>query len=181
MSRHTLKGVALGAAILLAGCDGLLDVTNPGPINDADLNTTVAMPALVVGMSADLSAALSTTAIWGSLWGDDYYHSGTLGAPHDLRPGHHRTHRHRPVVGRCPAGPLGGRERHRADEESAGHGLRGLRPDPARLPARGVRQPHPRRERVQRGLRRRARGGLQGGLHPRGAALHGGADGSPRR
>ena len=81
MSRHTMKGVALGAALLLAGCDGLLDVTNPGPINDADLNTSVAMPALVVGMSADLSAAVSTTAIWGSLWGDDHFHSGTLGAP----------------------------------------------------------------------------------------------------
>ena len=81
MSRHTMKGVALGAALLVAGCDGLLDVTNPGPINDADLNTTVAMPALVVGMSADLSSALSTTAIWGSVWSDDLYHSGTLGAP----------------------------------------------------------------------------------------------------
>lgn len=81
MSRHTMKGVALCAALLAAGCDGLLDVTNPGPINDEDLNTSVAMPALVVGMSADLSVALSTTAIWGSLWGDDLYHSGTLGAP----------------------------------------------------------------------------------------------------
>lgn len=81
MSRQTMKGVALGAALLLVGCDGLLDVTNPGPINDADLNTTVAMPALVVGMSGDLSAALSTTAIWGSIWSDDLYHSGTLGAP----------------------------------------------------------------------------------------------------
>lgn len=81
MSRQTMKGVALGAALLLAGCDGLLDVTNPGPINDADLNTTVAMPALVVGMSGDLSAALSTTVIWGSVWSDDHFHSGTLGAP----------------------------------------------------------------------------------------------------
>jgi hypothetical protein len=76
-----MKGVALGAALLLAGCDGLLDVTNPGPINDVDLNTPSAMPALVVGMSGDLSVALSTTTIWGSVWSDDLYHSGTLGAP----------------------------------------------------------------------------------------------------
>ncbi len=81
MSRHTIRGVALIAAVLAVGCDGLLDVTNPGPINDADLNTPVAMPALVVGMSGDLSSALSITTIWGSVWSDDLFHSGTLGAP----------------------------------------------------------------------------------------------------
>lgn len=81
MSRQTIKGVALCAALLAAGCDGLLDVTNPGPINDKDLNTVSAMPALVVGMSADLSVGLSNTVIWGSVWSDDLFHSGTLGAP----------------------------------------------------------------------------------------------------
>jgi len=81
MSRHTIRGVALIAAVLAVGCDGLLDVTNPGPINDVDLDTPVAMPALVVGMSGDLSSALSITVIWGSVWSDDLFHSGTLGAP----------------------------------------------------------------------------------------------------
>jgi starch-binding outer membrane protein, SusD/RagB family len=81
MSRHTMQGVALCAALLVAACDGLLDVTNPGPINDNDLNTVVAMPALVAGMSGDLSEAHSTTTIWGSVWSDDLTHSGTLGAP----------------------------------------------------------------------------------------------------
>jgi hypothetical protein len=81
MSRQTTRGVALIAAVFAAGCDSLLDVTNPGPIDDADLNTVVAMPALVVGMSGDLSVALSTTVIWGSVWSDDLKHSGTLGAP----------------------------------------------------------------------------------------------------
>ena len=81
MRRQTTTGFALCAALLSAGCDGILDVTNPGPINDEDLNTISAMPALVVGMSADLSVALSETAIWGSVWSDDLTHSGTLGAP----------------------------------------------------------------------------------------------------
>lgn len=81
MSRQSIIGFALCTALLSAGCDGILDVTNPGPINDEDLNTVAAMPALVVGMSADLSVSLSETAIWGSVWSDDLTHSGTLGAP----------------------------------------------------------------------------------------------------
>jgi starch-binding outer membrane protein, SusD/RagB family len=74
-------GVLSVAVLLTVGCDGLLEVTNPGPIADEDLNTPAAMPALVVGMAADLSVALSTTTIWGSVWSDDLTHSGTLGAP----------------------------------------------------------------------------------------------------
>jgi hypothetical protein len=72
----------LGAGLaLLTACGDLLDVTNPGPIADADLDTPAAMPALVAGMSGDLSSALSTTVVWGSVWSDDLRHSGTLGAP----------------------------------------------------------------------------------------------------
>ena len=41
---------------LLAACD--LQVSNPGPINDAQLDNTTAIPALVNGMSGDLSFAL---------------------------------------------------------------------------------------------------------------------------
>lgn len=54
-------GVVLaGLVILVTGCD--LSVTNPGPIADVALNTPSAMPALVVGMSADLSVAVTQTA-----------------------------------------------------------------------------------------------------------------------
>lgn len=69
------------AALVAAGCGDLLEVTNPGPIADEALNTPAAMQALVTGMSADLSVAVSTTSIWGSVWSDDLTHSGTLGAP----------------------------------------------------------------------------------------------------
>lgn len=72
---------AAAAAFFTAACGDLLDVTNPGPVADDDLNDPSAMTALVVGMSGDLSAGLSTTAIWGSVWSDDLTHSGTLGAP----------------------------------------------------------------------------------------------------
>lgn len=57
------------------------DVQNPGPIDEAALNSKEALPGLVVGMSADYSVALSLTTRWGSVWGDDLTHSGTLGAP----------------------------------------------------------------------------------------------------
>ncbi len=76
------KLVLVGAAaVLLGGCDALFDITNPGPIEDAALDTPAAMPGLVAGMSADLSVAVSDVAIWSVLWSDELGHSGTLGAP----------------------------------------------------------------------------------------------------
>lgn len=57
------------------------DVENPGPIAESALNTSSAVPGLVVGMSADLSFAYRTTTLWGSVWADDQTHSGTFSAP----------------------------------------------------------------------------------------------------
>lgn len=57
------------------------DVENPGPIAESALNTSSAVPGLVVGMSADLSFAHRTTTRWGSVWGDELTHSGTFSAP----------------------------------------------------------------------------------------------------
>src|SRR6056297_3585099 len=57
------------------------DVENPGPIAESALNSSSAVPGLVVGMSADLSFAHRTTTRWGSVWGDDLTHSGTFSAP----------------------------------------------------------------------------------------------------
>lgn len=75
---HLVILLGLSAA---AGCSGLLDITNPGGTQDEGLNDDSAIPALVTGMSADLSVALARTAVWGSVWSDDLSHSGTLGAP----------------------------------------------------------------------------------------------------
>ena len=77
--------VSAGAVFLAlagtAGCGDLLTVTNPGGIQDEALNSSASVPALVTGMSADLSLALARTSWWGSVWSDDLTHSGTLGAP----------------------------------------------------------------------------------------------------
>jgi hypothetical protein len=83
MRNATVLGRAALAVALLApaACSDFLDVTNPGPIADDALNGREAMPGLVVGMAADLSAAVSQVSIWSVLWGDDLRHSGTLGAP----------------------------------------------------------------------------------------------------
>lgn len=54
--RNGLSAVALMAAVALAGCDGFFEVSNPGRILDADLNTPEGLNALVTGMSSDFSA-----------------------------------------------------------------------------------------------------------------------------
>jgi starch-binding outer membrane protein, SusD/RagB family len=48
--------VVVAAALAAVGCD--TSVTNPGPVQDSQLNTPSAMPMLVNGMSGDLSVAL---------------------------------------------------------------------------------------------------------------------------
>ena len=71
------KLIAITAVILLSGCD----VQNPGPIEESALNSSNAIPGLVVGMSADLSFAYTSTTYWGSIWADEQTHSGTFSAP----------------------------------------------------------------------------------------------------
>jgi hypothetical protein len=53
------RSIALLCLLPMAACGDFLDVTNPGPVEDGALNTPEAMPALVHGMSSDLSYALS--------------------------------------------------------------------------------------------------------------------------
>lgn len=76
-----VRTVPVLAATALAGCGDLLEVTNPGGIQDDALNGAASVPALVTGMSGDLSVALARASWWGSVWSDDLTHSGTLGAP----------------------------------------------------------------------------------------------------
>ena len=61
---HRLVGVTVTVAAL-AGCD--LSVSNPGPIEDTQLNTPTAVPAIVNGMSGDLSFALGNYVDRGAL------------------------------------------------------------------------------------------------------------------
>ncbi|HEU4643600.1 MAG TPA: RagB/SusD family nutrient uptake outer membrane protein [Gemmatimonadaceae bacterium] len=61
-----------------AACD--LSVTNPGSTRDQDLNTPSAMPALVNGMSGDLSYSLGYLAREGSVMTDELRESGTYPA-----------------------------------------------------------------------------------------------------
>src|SRR5579872_6331302 len=99
---HTLRGRAvhivpgallLAAVALCAACD--MTVTNPGPVQDSQLNTPTAMPMLVNGMSGDLSNALGSYLDRGAIATDElvdagnynaesYYAVGVLNAQDDI-------------------------------------------------------------------------------------------------
>ncbi|MBL8960418.1 MAG: RagB/SusD family nutrient uptake outer membrane protein [Gemmatimonadetes bacterium] len=70
------RALHLVGAALLVGCNSL-DVSNPGPINDADLDKASAMPGLVTGMSFDLSRAMDVTAQALAIMADELYHGGS--------------------------------------------------------------------------------------------------------
>lgn len=73
----------IGAAVLVMGavdaCNGFLEVKNPGPIADTDLDATTAVPGFVVGMSGDLSDALDEIVRIGGIASDDLNHGGSYG------------------------------------------------------------------------------------------------------
>jgi hypothetical protein len=72
----TILGAAV-PALLLAGCKGVTDVQQPGPIQDAQLQTPDAIPALVVGMSADYSDVLSYIVRIAAISSDEMAHGGS--------------------------------------------------------------------------------------------------------
>jgi hypothetical protein len=77
---NLLKRLALGACLVSAlACGDLLDVENPGPYDDSDLDNPAAMPGLVTGMSFDLSRGLDDVLQNSSIMGDDLYHGGSYG------------------------------------------------------------------------------------------------------
>ncbi len=78
-TRSLSAAVVLGlSASTLTACG--LEVTNPGPIADADLNTATAMTALVNGMGGDLSYGIGNYLTRGSLAGFELVHSGNFAA-----------------------------------------------------------------------------------------------------
>lgn len=70
---------AAGAVLFLcAGCS--LSVTNPGPLQDSQLDTPSAIPALVNGMSGDLSFALGNYIDRGALASGELTEAGNFAA-----------------------------------------------------------------------------------------------------
>ncbi|HEY3287845.1 MAG TPA: RagB/SusD family nutrient uptake outer membrane protein [Gemmatimonadaceae bacterium] len=69
--------VALAGVLSSVGCNGFLEVTNPGPINDSALYTPDAVPSLVVGMSSDYSNILDEITRITSIAGDESGHGGS--------------------------------------------------------------------------------------------------------
>jgi hypothetical protein len=69
--------VTLAALAAFAGCRSFTDVTNPGPIADAQLNTPDAVPGFVGGMSGDLSNALDEIVRISGIASDELGHGGS--------------------------------------------------------------------------------------------------------
>jgi hypothetical protein len=76
LAKRTVFATLIVAAM---ACDSILDVENPGPLDDEDLNTPTNMAPLVIGMSFDLSRALDDVLQNSSIMGDDLYHGGSYG------------------------------------------------------------------------------------------------------
>ncbi len=74
---HKSAYVALVAALGLGACSDFLTVNNPGPIEDAKLQTAEAVPGFVVGMSGDLSNALDEIIRLTAIAGDELSHGGS--------------------------------------------------------------------------------------------------------
>jgi starch-binding outer membrane protein, SusD/RagB family len=70
------RAVSLAGVALLAGCNSL-DVSNPGPIADVDLDKASAMPGLVTGMAFDLSRAMDAMTQETAIMADELYHGGS--------------------------------------------------------------------------------------------------------
>jgi hypothetical protein len=82
MKTNQLWRLGVVALLLpLGACGDFLEVTNPGPIRDADLNDEDAISGLVVGMSSDLSEALDDLIFSNSVMADEMAHGGSYSDP----------------------------------------------------------------------------------------------------
>jgi hypothetical protein len=77
MKFHKTILAVVAPAVVLSGCRGLTDVKQPGPIQDASLQSPDAVPALVVGMSADYSYVLSYIVRISAIASDEMGHGGS--------------------------------------------------------------------------------------------------------
>jgi hypothetical protein len=80
--KHFVERVALATAVIAAvACGNILDVENPGPLDDEELNNIQTMTPLVNGMSFDLSRGLDEVLQNSSVMSDDLYHGGSYAGP----------------------------------------------------------------------------------------------------
>src|SRR5687768_5387503 len=80
--RHLIERAGLMTALISAlSCGNILDVENPGPLDDDKLNDIQTMTPLVTGMSFDLSRGLDEVLQNSSVMSDDLYHGGSYGGP----------------------------------------------------------------------------------------------------
>ena len=79
ITRISARAALVGSFVLVASCGDILEVENPGSIADEDLNSPVAMPGLVTGMSFDLSRAVDDVLQNSNIMADDLYHGGSYG------------------------------------------------------------------------------------------------------
>jgi hypothetical protein len=78
--KHLMHRTGLVMIVISAlSCGNILDVENPGPLDDDKLNNVETMTTLVNGMSFDLSRALDAVLQNSSIMGDDLYHGGSYG------------------------------------------------------------------------------------------------------
>lgn len=76
---RTLRPIAAMSLVSIAACD--LSVTNPGPIQDSQLNNSTVIPALVNGMSGDLSVAVGLLSTDAPVMADGLSNASNLVAP----------------------------------------------------------------------------------------------------
>jgi hypothetical protein len=68
---------AAAAALAAAACGDVLEVKNPGPIPDEDLNRADAVQSIVNGMSLDLSRSMDALTQEVAIMADELYHGGS--------------------------------------------------------------------------------------------------------
>lgn len=73
---NTMRITRAVATLALLGCNSL-EVSNPGPIADEDLDRASAMTGLVTGMAFDLSRAVDAMTQETAIMADELYHGGS--------------------------------------------------------------------------------------------------------
>lgn len=76
VSRTVRRASVAVSLVALSACN-FFDVTNPGPIEDENLNNTSAMAGVATGMSFDLSRAMDAVTQEAAIMADELWHGGS--------------------------------------------------------------------------------------------------------